>query len=166
MIFESRHNLTNSSDLAPRIRSSRYQCGTADPPSHSDEEPDYQLRKSIGGLTTSNIELTPLCGGQLRYLSIHLSARRGPRHHTRELVREHVAMGSSLHPGYSNPLPRESLPQEAAFATDRRVVKLEIRDNRASIVIEQAGGYVASEVIVVLRDESAARSVGGIERRP
>lgn len=75
-------------------------------------------------------------------------------------------MGSSLHPGYSNPLPRESLPQEAAFATDRRVVKLEIRDNRASIVIEQASGYVASEVIVVLRYESAARSVGGIERRP
>ena len=74
-------------------------------------------------------------------------------------------MGSSLHPGYSNPLPRESA-QEAAFATDRRVVKLEIRDNRASIVIEQAGGYVASEVIVVLGYESAARSVGGIERRP
>jgi hypothetical protein len=165
MIFESRHNLTNSSDLAPRIRSSRYQCSTADPSPHSDEEPDYQLRKSIGGLTTSNIELSPLCGGQLRYLSIHLSAGRGPRHHTRELVREHVAMGSSLHPGYSNPLPRESA-REAAFATDRRVVKLEIRDNRASIVIEQAGGYVASEVIVVLRYESAARSVGGIERRP
>ena len=56
--------------------------------------------------------------------------------------------------------------REAAFTTDRRVVKLEIRDNGASIIIEQAGGYVASEVIVVLRYESAARSVGGIERRP
>jgi hypothetical protein len=62
--------------------------------------------------------------------------------------------------------PGESLPHEAAFATDRRVVKLEIRDNGASIIIEQAGGYVASEVMVVLRYESAGRSVGGIERRP
>jgi len=75
-------------------------------------------------------------------------------------------MGSSLHPGYSNPLPGRVCPREAAFTTDRRVVKLEIRDNVASIIIEQAGGYVASEVIVVLRYESAARSVGGIERRP
>ena len=56
--------------------------------------------------------------------------------------------------------------KKLASTTDRRVVKLEIRDNRASIVIEQASGYVASEVIVVLRYEGAARSVGGIERRP
>ena len=76
-------------------------------------------------------------------------------------------MGSTLHPGVFEPAPQgRACPREAAFATDRRVVKLEIRDNGASIIIEQTGGYVASEVIVVLRCESAGRSVGEIERRP
>ena len=105
-------------------------------------------------MVANYVLIDPLIGGK-RPTAPHKRTGQGTCSH-----------GSSLHPGYSNPLPRESLPREAAFTTDRRVVKLEIRDNGASIIIEQTGGYVASEVIVVLRCESAGRSVGEIERRP
>jgi hypothetical protein len=111
-------------------------------------------------------ELSPLCGGQLRYLSIHLSVGRGPRTTQGKLVREHAATAWGCARSHPTPAPLGAFAEKkVAFTTDRRVVKLRISNNGVDRLSKKPQ-YAAQRITVILRYESAGGSVGGIERRP
>jgi hypothetical protein len=62
---------------------------------------------------------------------------------------------------------RSVCPEEAAFATDRRVVKPETSETAVSVDFQsKEPRSTPQRITVILRNKSAGRSVGGIDRRP